>query len=120
MTDLSAVAVEQLRDLRARLNRIEPGPMGERSVAPLTKGFFDVCARVGLERLPGAKGLEPAARIGLPGLAKEADLAALRAMVSVLAVVRETSGGAWRCWMNTGILQAILTRRLVLGGKERL
>ncbi len=119
-TDMTAVEVEQVRDLRARLNRIEPGPMGERSVGPLTKGFFDVCARVGLQRHADAKGFDASARAGLPDLAKDADMTGLIGLVSGLFVVREASGGAWRGWMNTGVLQAILTRRLVLAGKERL
>ena len=119
-TDLTAVEVEQLRDLRARLYRIEPGPLGERSVGPLTKGFFDVCARVGLGRHLDGMAFDAAAKAGLPDAAKDADLEALRRMVSNLYVVRETAGGAWRGWLNTGILQAILTRRLVLAGKEML
>ena len=48
MSALSAIETEQLRDIRARLNRVPKGPAGDKSVGPMSKGFFDVCARVGL------------------------------------------------------------------------
>ena len=58
---LSNVETEQVRDLRARLNRLPQGALGDKSVGPLSKGFFDVCARVGLGQAgtPPA-GLDPA------------------------------------------------------------
>jgi hypothetical protein len=104
---LSAIETEQVRDLRARLNRMPKGPLGDKSVGPLSKGFFDVCARVGL---PGA-GEADASQIA------EADLPTLNGVVASLRKTREDAK-AWRALMDAGVLQAVLTRRLVLGGKE--
>jgi hypothetical protein len=107
MPSLSALETEQLRDLRSRLNRVAKGQLGDKSVGPLSKGFFDVCARVGLVG-------DGAADIG--GIA-DADLATLSGVVASLRKLREDAK-AWRSLFDAGVLQAVLTRRLVLGGKE--
>ena len=111
---LTANETEQIRDLRSRLNRMPAGPLGEKSVGPLSKGFFDVCARVGLgpvgDILPGDDLLDAV---------RGADLAALQGIVGGLQAQRQRDPGRWRAvYMDTGILQAVFTRRLVLGGKE--
>jgi len=112
---LTANETEQIRDLRSRLNRVPPGPSGEKSVGPLSKGFFDVCARVGLTAAPGH-----ALPADLTEAIETADLAGLAAIVGTLQTQRLASPSAWRgAYMDTGILQAVFTRRLVLGGKER-
>ena len=108
MSTLSAIETEQVRDIRSRLGRVPRGQMGDKSVGPLSKGFFDVCARVGL---PGA-GSAPQSAIA------EADLAMLNAVVASLRKLREDPK-AWRAQFDSGVLQAVLTRRLVLGGKEQ-
>jgi hypothetical protein len=108
MATLTAIETEQVRDLRARLNRVPKGPAGDKSVGPLSKGFFDVCARVGL---PGAGAGDPAA-------IDEADLQALNGVVASLRKRREEAK-AWRALFDGGVLQQVLTRRLVLGGKEQ-
>ena len=106
---LSAIETEQVRDLRARLNRVPKGPLGDKSVGPLSKGFFDVCARVGLS---GEGAGDPA------GIA-EADLPTLNRIVASLRKLREEPK-AWRSAFDAGVLQQVLTRRLVLGGKEQV
>lgn len=115
MTDsLTPVETEQIRDLRSRLNRMPRGPLGEKSVGPLSKGFFDVCARVGL--WPAPADLAP----DLAEAIKTADLSGLRGIVGALQVQRQANPAGWRgAYMDTGLLQAVFTRRLVLGGKER-
>jgi hypothetical protein len=105
---LSAVETEQVRDIRSRLNRVPKGPMGDKSVGPLSKGFFDVCARVGL---PG-QGSAPQNAIA------EADLATLNGVVASLRKLRDDPK-SWRAQFDSGVLQAVLTRRLVLGGREQ-
>ncbi|HEY9217844.1 MAG TPA: hypothetical protein VIO94_07345 [Phenylobacterium sp.] len=110
--DLSRIETEQLRDIRGRLNRVPKGSLGDKSVGPLSKGFFDVCARVGLAASPGT-----AAAPSLETIA-EADMAGLRQAVGGLAQLR-ADAKVWRGVFDAGTLQAILTRRLVLGGKER-
>ena len=115
MTTLSAVETEQLRDIRSRLNRVPKGSLGDKSVAPLSKGFFDVCANVGLDAETGAA-LSVAE---LTGVAQDGDMPALRKAVGVMAALKPADPKAWRALFDAGLLQAILTRRLVLGGRER-
>ena len=95
---LSAVEVEQLRDIRSRLNRVPKGSLGDKSVGPLSKGFFDICARV----IPATRALADLGR-------EVAELQALKA----------SDPAAYRKAFDAGVLQAIATRRLVLGGRER-
>ena len=96
MTTLSAVETEQLRDIRSRQNRVPKGQLGDKSVGPLSKGFFDVCARtVGPE------------------------VADLRREVDELQALKQSDPAAYRKAFDAGVLQAIATRRLVLGGRER-
>ena len=96
MTPLSAVETEQLRDIRSRLNRVPKGSLGDKSVGPLSKGFFDVCGRT----------------IG-------PELAELRREVAELQALKTSDPAAFRKAFDTGVLQAIATRRLVIGGRER-
>lgn len=105
---LSAVEVEQLRDIRSRLNRVPKGSLGDKSVGPLSKGFFDICARVGLTPERGAS-----------GPVDEADMADLRRKVGGLQAIRQADPAAYRKVFDAGVLQAIATRRLILGGAER-
>ncbi|CAN5341861.1 hypothetical protein BH11PSE2_BH11PSE2_06730 [soil metagenome] len=114
---LTAVETEQVRDLRARLNRIPKGVLGDKSVGPLSKGFFDVCARVGLP-VSGQQG-QAVAIAALIGQTAEADLEALAKLVSGLRALRDGEARRWRDVFDAGVLQAVLTRRLVLAGREQ-
>jgi hypothetical protein len=109
---LSAVEVEQLRDIRSRLNRVPKGQLGDKSVGPISKGFFDVCARVGLtaDAVATAPSLEAV---------KDADIGALRRQIGGLQALKQSEPAAYRRLFDGGVLQAIATRRLVLGGRER-
>jgi hypothetical protein len=98
MTTLTNVEVEQLRDIRSRLNRVPKGSLGDKSVGPLSKGFFDVCART--------IGEGPA-------------LVDLRREIAELQALKAADPAAYRKAFDAGVLQAIATRRLVLGGRER-
>ena len=111
---LSAVETEQLRELRARLNRIAKGPLGDKSVGPLSKGFFDLCARVGLLAAnDAAGGIGPAKSVA------DADMPALALMVASLQQIRQSGAEPWRRVVDSGMLQTVLTRRLVMGGREQ-
>jgi hypothetical protein len=113
---LSNVETEQLRDLRARLNRVPKGVLGDKSVGPFSKGFFDLCVRLGLSAPAG-----PALSIvELTARVAEADIAELAAIVGALQSLRQADAKTWRAIFDAGLLQAILTRRLVLGDRERL
>jgi hypothetical protein len=112
---LTDIGAEQVRDLRARLNRVPKGALGDKSVGPLSRGFFDVCARVDLQAAPVTPELTtPAA---LADAAKAADIAGLQSLVGGLQNLRAANPDAWRTWWDAGALQAILTRRLVLAGR---
>jgi hypothetical protein len=114
--NLTANETEQIRDLRSRLNRVPPGPSGEKSVGPLSKGFFDICARVGLP--PTADAV--VSGDDLMEAIKTADMAGLQAIVGALMELRRQDPSRWRAgYMDNGMLQAVFTRRLVLGGKEQ-
>ena len=119
MTALSAVETEQLRELRARLNRVPKGAMGDKSVGPLSKGFFDVCARVDLGAGESPGPAAASAPLALLEAAQEADMTGLRDLVSTLAGLRQGDPARWRAIFDQGVPSTILTRRLVLGGKER-
>ena len=112
---LSPNETEQLRDLRARLNRVPKGAQGDKSVGPLSKGFFVMAPRVGLAPQTGGAPLATVA--DLKANIAEADLTRLRQVVAQLEALR-AGAGAWRALFDAGILSAVLTRRLVLGGKE--
>lgn len=115
---LSPVETEQLRDLRARLNRTPRGAQGDKSVGPLSKGFFVLAGRVGLS--PQSGGTPAATVADLKAAIADADLIRLKQIVAQLEGLK---GGAdpkvWRALFDAGVLSAVLTRRLVLGGKEQ-
>ena len=118
---LSAVETEQVRDIRARLGRVPKGPMGDKSVGPLSKGFFDVCARVGIGAGPERpEGLDMPHPSLMAETIREAGIDQLQNAVTDLHTIRKLSPTAWRVWFDHGVPQAILTRRLVLGGREQL
>lgn len=115
LAPLTSVELEQVRDMRSRLNRVPKGTQGDKSVGPLSKGFFDVCANVGLEPLPGGS----ASVADLTRAAEEGDIAVLRKAVGAMAALKQDDARAWRSLFDLGLMQAILTRRLVLAGRER-
>lgn len=113
---LSPIEAEQLRDLRARLNRVPRGAAGEKSVGPLSKGFFVLCNRVGLS--PQSGGAPSATVADMKTAIAEGDLIRIKQIVAQLESLRGGDAKIWRHVFDTGVLQAVLTRRLVLGGRE--
>lgn len=116
---LSAVETEQLRDIRSRLNRVPKGQLGDKSVGPLGKGFFDVCARVGLPLIEPAPALDMPAPGFLFDAARTGDMQILRRLVTDLITLRRAEPHTFRHLFDSGLLQLIATRRLVLGGREQ-
>jgi len=113
---LSPVETEQVRDLRARLNRVPAGAPGDKSVGPLSKGFFAVCGRVGLAPQTGGDGFSSVEE--LKTAIAEGDLIRLKQIVGRLQGLQGGDFKVWRTLFNHGVLQAVLTRRLVLAGRE--
>ena len=113
---LSPIEAEQLRDLRARLNRVPAGSLGDKSVGPLSKGFFVVCGRVGLAPQTGGDGFASVA--DLKSTISGSDLIRLKQIVGRLQSLQAQDFKIWRTLFNHGVLQAVIARRLVLGGRE--
>jgi hypothetical protein len=114
---LSATDTEQLRDLRSRLNRVAAvaPAVAAKSIGPLTRGFYDLCVRVGLE--PTA----PAAGAGKAWIAQATDQAGmdkLSALVGALVEQQRSDPARWNEVVATGALQAVISRRLALAGRE--
>lgn len=116
---LTPVETEQIRDLRARLNRVPKGTMGDKSVGPLSKGFFVLCGRVGLS--PQSGGQPIATLPEMKTAIGEGDLTRVKQIIAQLEGLRgSVDAKVWRQIFDSGVLTAILTRRLVLGGKEHI
>jgi len=91
--------------------------MGDKSVGPLSKGFFVVCPRVGLS--PQSGGAPAATVADLKAVIVEADLVQLKQIVAQLEALKSSADTkVWRALFDAGVLSAVITRRLILGGKE--
>ena len=114
---LGAVETEMLRDLRSRLNRMAAlaPAVAAKSVGPLTRGFYDVCARAGLEPATPATGT---GKGWIAAAADHADMNQLRALVGALVQQQQADPGRWNEVVATGALQAVISRRLALAGRE--
>ncbi|ATQ42194.1 hypothetical protein [Caulobacter mirabilis] len=111
---LSAVETEQVRDVRSRLNR---KAVSEAALNALGAAFLQTCGRVDI----GAS--EPVAVTNLSGelvvkAAATADMKLLARLVATLAEHRQKTPKVWTALVAAGAPQAILSRRLVLAGRE--
>jgi len=112
---LGPVETEMLRDLRGRLNRVQPGSKAQEV---LGSAFFRACSRADLTAVV-ADGRCPSAAEALQS-ARAADLAGLGRLVAALASAKRERPEGWRALLAVGIPQAVLTRRLVLAGREQV
>lgn len=117
---LSAVEVELLRDVRSRLNRAT-----DKSVGPLMAGFFKVAERVGLApAVVNAAGLDVLRATGggagdwIARLAELADIRLLGQLAAELQRLRTADPSAYAAAIRADTPQAIISRRLVLAGRE--
>jgi hypothetical protein len=114
-SSLSAIETERLRDLRMRLNR-----RAGSDAALLTLG--GVCLKA-LEQVGLSGGAPyPVASLSIPGLvrtAARADLAMLARLVATLKDYKDAQPKAWPAAVAAGAPQALLSRRLVLAGREQ-
>ena len=109
---LSAVETESLRAMRSRISRLPPG---DAALGVLGRAFFEVLARVGLTPSVEAPVLTPAS---IAAEAADADVAGLRRLLAGLRVILKGPPAGWRAAVTAGAPQAVLSRRLVLGGRE--
>lgn len=119
---LSAVETELLRDLRSRLNRLPPG---DKAQDVLGGAFLKACLRVGVGPLDGehdhagvpAMDVKQGAA-ALIAIADAADMRALTLLTTGLSLARKDDPALWRALLKGGVGQAVLSRRLALGGRE--
>ena len=117
---LSAVEVEQLRDLRSRFNGAT-----DKSVGPLMAGFVKLAERVGLTpAIVDVAGLNVLRATGgdaadwIARLADLADIRLLRQLTAELFRIQRADPSAFAAAIRTGAPQAVISRRLALAGRE--
>jgi hypothetical protein len=110
---LTPVEVEMARDMRSRLNR---RAISDAAALSLGTAFFQVCARVEIAPEPSSVGADPHA---IARAAEGADMKTLRALAFALYTAKQQNPRTWNAIVAAGAPQAILSRRLVLAGKEQ-
>jgi len=117
---LSATEVEQLRDLRSRLNSAS-----EKAVGPLMVGFFKLAERVGLAPvIVDVAGLTVLRATGggagdwIARLADLADIRLLKQLTAELHRIQKADPSAFTAAIKSRAPQALISRRLVLAGRE--
>lgn len=112
---LTLVETELARDMRSRLNR---RAISDAAALSLGAAFFQVCAR--LDIAPQTDGQQAVlSPHGIARAAESADMKGLRALVFVLFASKQQDSKGWNAIVAAGAPQAILSRRLVLAGKEQ-
>lgn len=112
---LSPTETELLRDIRSRLNR---KAVSEAALYSLGSAFVTACERVDM---PPTDPI-PVEQISAPAFVKAAngaDLKTLQRLVATLRDYRVKHPKQWPALVAGGVPQAILSRRLALGGREQ-
>lgn len=112
---LTPVETELARDMRSRLNR---RAISDAAALSLGTAFFQACARLDIapEQSPPPSDAAPHA---IARAAEAADMALLRRLSFALFTAKSENPKGWNAIVAAGAPQAILSRRLVLGGKEQ-
>ncbi len=111
---LSAIETERLRDMRSRLGR---RAVSDAALSSLGTAFFQVCAMSDI----GAAEPYPVEALSAEALIKAshaADMKTLARLVATLKVHKQNQPKAWPAIVAAGAPQALLSRRLALGGRE--
>lgn len=111
---LSPTETELLRDIRSRLNR---KAVSEQALYALGSAFVTACERVDM---PPSEPI-PVEQISAPAFVKAAqaaDLKTLQRLVATLRDYRVKHPKQWPALVAGGVPQAVLSRRLALGGRE--
>jgi hypothetical protein len=112
---LSDFETDRLRDLRMRLNR-----RAISDAALLTLG--NACFQL-LEQMPEGKGEPyPVENLSIPTLIKTAETANLPTLARLAATLKAYKAAQPQLWAKAvaaGAPQALISRRLVLGGREQ-
>jgi hypothetical protein len=112
---LTPVEVEMARDMRSRLNR---RAISDAAALSLGTAFFQVCTRCDIapEVSPPPSDAAPHA---IARAAEGADMVLLRRLAFALFTAKTETPKDWNRIVVAGAPQAILSRRLVLAGKEQ-
>jgi hypothetical protein len=110
---LSEVEVEMIRDLRSRMNRHAVSPQASATLGGVV--YKALTTRFGLDATAAPISL---AAGEVAAAALEADLATLSKIARGLEDYRQASPSRWPHAVSLGAPQSILTRRLVLAGRE--
>jgi hypothetical protein len=112
---LTPVEVEMARDMRSRLNR---RAISDAAALSLGTAFFQVCTRCDIapEVSPPLSDATPHA---IARAAEGADMILLRRLAFALFTAKSETPKEWNKIVTAGAPQAILSRRLVLAGKEQ-
>ena len=112
---LTPVEVEMARDMRSRLNR---RAVSDAAALSLGTAFFQVCTRCDIapEVSPPLSDATPHA---IARAAEGADMKVLRRLAFALFTSKSETPKDWNKIVAAGAPQAILSRRLVLAGKEQ-
>lgn len=112
---LGPVETEMLRDIRSRLNR---RAVSDAALFSLGSAFLTACTRADIPPTTAvpAKVLSGALVVKI---AATADIATLSRLVATLAEHRTLDPKCWPTLVAAGAPQAILSRRLILGGREQ-
>jgi hypothetical protein len=113
MSKLSNVEVEMIRAMKARLGKPAVSPQ-----AALTLGgaFLQICERVEVGPVAGAP-VPEASPAALVKFTEGADMAGLKRVTSALLAVKDKEPKLWPRVLEARLPQAVLNRRLVLGGR---
>jgi hypothetical protein len=112
---LTPVETEMARDMRSRLNR---RAISDAAALSLGTAFFQVCTRCDIapEQSPAPADVTPHA---IARAAEGADMKLLRRLAFALFTAKLETPKDWNKIVAAGAPQAILSRRLVLAGKEQ-
>jgi hypothetical protein len=111
---LTATETELLRDLRSRQGR----PSGDKAAAVLLNALFQTAPRVDIGPAPGDPVLDAADAAAFKQAVASATMAGLRQAVAGLKLVHAKGPAASLKALADGLPQAVISRRLALGGRE--
>ncbi len=112
---LTSVETEMVRDMRSRLNR---RAISDAAALSLGGAFLQVCVRVDIEP-QATHPVDDTAPHAIARAAEGADMALLRRLVFALVAARQDAPKSWNTIVVAGAPQAVLSRRLVLAGREQ-
>lgn len=111
---LTTTETELLRDLRSRQGR----PTNDKAAAVLLNALFQTAVRVDIGPAPGDAPLETADTAAFKLAVAGASMATLRSAIAGLRLVHAKGPAYSLKALADGLPQAVISRRLALGGRE--